>query len=91
MQRGKSKFHSICEIVENAEVIYKQIYNIKALLQSEIQIDELEDLLRNLLKEHPISTWREKDFQPYASQIRSLIRLYDWMKFKKEKGIADKL
>ena len=91
MQRGKSKFHSIREIVEYAEVIYKQIYNIKALLQSEIQIDELEDLLRNLLKEHPISTWREKGFQPYASQIRSLIRLYDWMKFKKEKGIADKL
>ena len=75
--------HSIKEIISDKEDILKNIYKIKKLEEEEIRLDELENLLKQLLTNYQINEWKKFNV---ASHIRSLIRLYDWMKFKKEKG-----
>lgn len=77
----KFSFHSIKNILDNSKEDYKQIYKIAFLQENEISLEELECFLLDVFQ-GTTNVWEiYKD--PYSSHLKRLIRLYDWMKYKK--------
>lgn len=79
--KQKSNYRKLIEVknieniiaVEGTENAYKKIYFME---QEEIDIAELEIYLKTLLKEH-------KQIIKNNSELKRLIRIYDWLKYKK--------
>lgn len=70
-------FNSIHEIIENSDEIPKQL-SLIPLLKNKLNLSELEKYLIDLLENNP-DLFEEK--QPTPTNLKRLIKIYDWMKF----------
>lgn len=87
--RGNGTYHSVSEIWENeGDKIQMATRHISQLLEDEVDCSELEVVLKQLFKkENYLESLNSTD----RSQIRRLIRIYDYLKWGKKNKRAPEL
>ena len=74
-------YPSVRGIIEHAIEPKKQLYRISFLRENEISLEELETFLKGIFQ-NPSEVWKTYDGS-YGNHLRRLIRIYDWIKYKK--------
>ena len=75
------KEQTISEVLQNYDDPKSQIYNILSLEENQFVLTELYDYLFNLMSSDSTLLNDEQD-KTFKTNLRKLIKIYDWMKFK---------
>lgn len=75
------KEQTISEVLQNYDDPKSQIYNILSLEESQFDLTVLYDYLFNLMSNDSTLLNDEQD-KSFKTNLRKLIKIYDWMKFK---------
>ena len=78
VRKYKSNYNSINEL-RRQYGDYKALAYIPYVREEDIHIDELEQLIKDLLISDPLCL----DESPYKSNLKRVIRMYDWLKYYK--------
>lgn len=71
---------SISEIIEGSDTIESKVIKIPKLKVEEIDVDELGKFIASILEAD--ETILDTAKNPYKSNLRRLIKIYDWLKYK---------
>ena len=65
--------------------LVKTLTNLSSLKEDEIDVDELEEFIKNTFKEHPNCL---KTGENSATHMKRVIRIFDWLKYGKKGDLA---